>query len=230
MNGGHKTGAQPENAVDLKDDEIIDLTQVIEEAKEDDIIDLTNVLGGPEKEAEAPAAENDLLLDEDEDIIELDEEISDGDDDDESEEDIIDLDEQVFEEDSEEAEEDIIDLTEVDLASENATEASPENAENNSVDRNTSEVDDDDDDQALLLDQEEADADLEKAVPSPIAPPADAPVFTEEQLEAALERTIRKLYAEKIEQLMIETVKKTVNQEIEKIKRALLESDDDMLD
>jgi hypothetical protein len=73
-------------------------------------------------------------------------------------------------------------------------------------------------------------------VPEPAADPAFIPAspsepvpLTEAQVEAALERTIHKIYGEKIEQLMIQAIEKTVKKEIERIKRALLEDDDDMI-
>ena len=56
---------------------------------------------------------------------------------------------------------------------------------------------------------------------------ADATLaVTEQQIEAALEHTIHKVYAEKIEQLLIQTIEKTIRREIEKIKHALMENDD----
>ena len=73
-------------------------------------------------------------------------------------------------------------------------------------------------------------------VPEPVAAPPLVPVspsepvpLTEAQVTAALERTIEKIYGEKIEQLMIQAVEKTVKREIAKIKSALLEDDDDMI-
>jgi citrate lyase gamma subunit len=53
--------------------------------------------------------------------------------------------------------------------------------------------------------------------------------LTEAQIEAALERTIEKIYGEKIEQLMIRTIEKTVTREIARIKNALLEDEDDKI-
>jgi hypothetical protein len=52
--------------------------------------------------------------------------------------------------------------------------------------------------------------------------------LTEEQIEAALPRVIEKIYGEKIEQLMLQTIEKTVKREIEKIKTALLDDSDGM--
>jgi hypothetical protein len=67
----------------------------------------------------------------------------------------------------------------------------------------------------------------------PAAPPETPQVeeplpLTEEQIEAALTRTIEKVYGEKIEQLMLQTIEKTVKREIEKIKTALLDDSDGM--
>ena len=73
-------------------------------------------------------------------------------------------------------------------------------------------------------------------VPESVAAPLVAPVspsepipLTEAQIEAALARTIEKIYGEKIEQLMIRAIEKTVTREIARIKNALLEDDDDMI-
>lgn len=46
---------------------------------------------------------------------------------------------------------------------------------------------------------------------------------TEQQLEDALTRVIENVYGEKIEQLLIQTVEKAIKQEIEEIRRALLD-------
>jgi hypothetical protein len=54
--------------------------------------------------------------------------------------------------------------------------------------------------------------------------------LTDEQVEAALERTIEKIYAEKIEQLLIQTIEKTVKMEIQRIKQALMEDDGGITD
>jgi hypothetical protein len=69
----------------------------------------------------------------------------------------------------------------------------------------------------------------------PVTPPdaADAgePIaLTEQQIQAALTSVIEKVYGEKIEQLMIQTIEKTITREIAKIKNALLYDDDDALD
>ena len=77
-----------------------------------------------------------------------------------------------------------------------------------------------------------ADPSDEEFAPTALSQPSttDTVPFTEQQLEAALERTIHRIYAEKIEHLMIQTIEKTVQREIEKIKRALLEDDDELSD
>ncbi len=65
---------------------------------------------------------------------------------------------------------------------------------------------------------------------TPPPPPADESVaLTDAQVEAALERVVEKIYGEKIEQMMIQTIEKTVKREIEKIKNALLEDTDGMV-
>ena len=54
-------------------------------------------------------------------------------------------------------------------------------------------------------------------------------VLTEQQLEAALIQAVERIYGEKIEQLLLQTIEKTVRQEIAKIKNALLEDGDEMI-
>ena len=44
-----------------------------------------------------------------------------------------------------------------------------------------------------------------------------------EQVEAALERVIKKMFYEKIDRLLVDTIEKTVTKEIEKLKKALLD-------
>jgi len=51
----------------------------------------------------------------------------------------------------------------------------------------------------------------------------EAEYVSDEQVEAALERVIKKLFYEKIDRLLVETIEKTVAKEIERLKRALLE-------
>ena len=80
---------------------------------------------------------------------------------------------------------------------------------------------------AKVTQDETIDEDL--TLDNSIEPPTSTTVqLSEEQIEAALERTIRNIYGEKIEQLMIQTIEKTVLQEIAKIKQALMENDDDV--
>jgi hypothetical protein len=62
----------------------------------------------------------------------------------------------------------------------------------------------------------------------PESPAAEPIRPTDQQVDAALERVIEKIYSEKIEQMMIQTIEKTVRREIEKIKTALLEDSDGM--
>jgi hypothetical protein len=64
---------------------------------------------------------------------------------------------------------------------------------------------------------------------SPEPPAAEPSPPTDQQVEAALERVIEKIYGEKIEQMMIQTIEKTVKREIEKIKNALIEDTDGMV-
>lgn len=51
----------------------------------------------------------------------------------------------------------------------------------------------------------------------------EADKVSDEQVEAALERVIKKLFYEKIDRLLVETIEKTVTKEIERLKKALLE-------
>ena len=91
------------------------------------------------------------------------------------------------------------------------------------------------DNQAIIgdvNDQPENTPDVSESVAAPLVVPASPsePVpLTEAQIEAALERTIEKIYGEKIEQLMIRTIEKTVTREIARIKNALLEDEDDKI-
>ena len=83
---------------------------------------------------------------------------------------------------------------------------------------------------AIADDPPETSPDIPEPAPAamvvPVSPSESFPL-TEAQLEAALSRTIEKIYGEKIEQLMIQTIEKTVTREIARIKNALLEDDDD---
>lgn len=47
--------------------------------------------------------------------------------------------------------------------------------------------------------------------------------ITPEQVEAALERVVKNLYAEKIESILVDVVKKTITKEIDRLKGTLLE-------
>lgn len=47
--------------------------------------------------------------------------------------------------------------------------------------------------------------------------------ITPEQMEAALERVVKNLYAEKIESILVDVVKKTITREIDRLKGTLLE-------
>jgi hypothetical protein len=57
----------------------------------------------------------------------------------------------------------------------------------------------------------------------------EAPALTSEKLEAALERVVEKIYAEKIEGILVETIERVVTREIERIK-TVLTGDRDMDD
>jgi hypothetical protein len=47
--------------------------------------------------------------------------------------------------------------------------------------------------------------------------------ISSEQVEAALERVIKKMFYEKIDRLLVDTIEKTVTREIERLKKALLD-------
>jgi hypothetical protein len=51
---------------------------------------------------------------------------------------------------------------------------------------------------------------------------------TNEQIEAALERVIKKMFYEKIDRLLVDTIEKTVAREIERLKKALLDDASDI--
>ena len=79
---------------------------------------------------------------------------------------------------------------------------------------------------AIVDNQPENSPDVSESVAAPLlvpVSPSEPVPLTEAQIEAALERTIEKIYGEKIEQLMIRTIEKTVTREIARIKNALLE-------
>ena len=50
---------------------------------------------------------------------------------------------------------------------------------------------------------------------------------SEEQIDAALERVIKKMFHEKIDRLLVEVIEKTVKKEIERLKSILLEDTTD---
>lgn len=56
---------------------------------------------------------------------------------------------------------------------------------------------------------------------------SEADGITDEKLEAALERVIKKMFYEKIDGLLAQAIEKTVTREIEKLKKALLEDSPD---
>jgi hypothetical protein len=51
----------------------------------------------------------------------------------------------------------------------------------------------------------------------------DPDKVSNEQIDAALERVIKKMFYEKIDRLLVDTIEKTVTKEIEKLKKALLD-------
>ena len=318
MDGRQKPDALPENGNDLNDEEIIDLTQVVQKGNDDEIIDLTNVLDQLEKEPTTFDEAVERLQSMDEDIIDLNnvETTLEADisanapaDEDEDGEDVIDLLDAVEPESPATATDELADLEiraettfteELDLTI--TQEAPPaDEADQDPTPPETMEDDDliidltgmeaaldadiadtaledeeDDEDVIDLLDAVEpetlapetdeladletraetmlaetldstqepdigiaeetspafADPSDEEFAPTALSQPSttDTVPFTEQQLEAALERTIHRIYAEKIEHLMIQTIEKTVQREIEKIKRALLEDDDELSD
>lgn len=67
----------------------------------------------------------------------------------------------------------------------------------------------------------------EKADAGPVPAP---PALSDEQVTAALERVIEKVYGDRIEALLVDTIEKTVRREIEKIRNALLAEDDRSID
>ena len=62
MDGRQKTNPQPEIENDRNDDEIIDLTQIVEGGNDDDIIDLTDILKAPEQAAESAVESEDVTI------------------------------------------------------------------------------------------------------------------------------------------------------------------------
>jgi len=57
--------------------------------------------------------------------------------------------------------------------------------------------------------------------------PFAAETITDEKIEAALERVIKKVFYEKIDGLLAEAIEKTVTKEIERLKKVLLEDSPD---
>jgi len=57
--------------------------------------------------------------------------------------------------------------------------------------------------------------------------PFEPDSITDEKIEAALERVIKKVFYEKIDRLLVDAIEKTVTREIEKLKKALLEDSPD---
>jgi hypothetical protein len=55
----------------------------------------------------------------------------------------------------------------------------------------------------------------------------EADKITDEKIDAALERVIKKMFYEKIDRLLIQAIEKTVKMEIERLKKALLEDSPD---
>lgn len=157
MDGRQKPDPQPENGNDLDDDEVIDLTQILE-GQDDEIIELKDIL-------EQPAEE-----------------------------------------------EPIIDLLDA-MAPEPKGAAAAGDADEEFTDLESRA-------QAILND-----ASVSSQYEAPEPPP-----LTEQQIEDALERVIKKIYGEKIEHLLIQTIDKTIRREIEKIKNALLEDGDGMIE
>lgn len=71
----------------------------------------------------------------------------------------------------------------------------------------------------------EAEAAKTKTAPIPVEEADAAPPISEAQVEAALERVIKKIYGEKIERLLVETIQRTIGQEIERIKADIIGDD-----
>jgi hypothetical protein len=51
---------------------------------------------------------------------------------------------------------------------------------------------------------------------------ADASVVSAEQVEAAVERVVRRMFSDRIETMLMEVLEKAVNEEIQRVKKALL--------
>ncbi|UCF92898.1 MAG: hypothetical protein JSW39_01705, partial [Desulfobacterales bacterium] len=68
---------------------------------------------------------------------------------------------------------------------------------------------------------------------APEEPPAEAlvsapAVLSSAQLDEVVERVIEQKYSEKIENLIVQVIEKAVSKEIEKLKKLLLEDDEDV--
>ena len=252
MDGRQKPNSQPENDYDLNDEDVIDLNQIVDE-DDNDIIDLTNVLEKPDRRADAADASDEDIITLTDAIAEP-ETIDLPDETDDDIIDLLDMtaagpsqDNGLSSPSMDESEEDIIDLADpvVDPVAESVMDAGEPRAVGTEESGDADEVADPSD-----LDLSDADT-VEEAAPaeaplgdersakdaahaatltsviSPPPSPAAEPIpLTDQQVEDALESVIEKIYSEKIEQLMIQTIEKTVQHEIEKIKNALMEDGD----
>lgn len=287
MDGRREPDPKPENENERIDEEIIDLTQVIEGRDDDDIIDLNDILEQPGQAPEEtdeeviplvdaiPTEETAALSeDTDDEIIDLKDvattleaSISEPEPEvpalpknqvepvAETDEDIIDLldvtAEAVPAPTSSDDGADIIDLTDINAPAptlsddpelgdlESRAEAMLADSTDSTIGPGLDPLDIGTPEEAELpVSGSEAPAlvndppepiDLPSAaVPvSPVLPPEALPP-TDLQVETALERVIEKIYGEKIEQMMIQTIEKTVMREIEKIKNALIEDSNGM--
>jgi hypothetical protein len=291
MDGRRRPDLKPEKENEPVDEEIIDLTQVIEGEDNDDIIDLNDILEQPDQASEetdetalplvdviSTEAPADLADVADDDIIDLENvattleaDMADT----EPESDTVPADEAepLIEADQEdEAVIDLMDVAALDSPAEDAVEPSDDDdltdieapgpddeefadlqsraeamlaeAPGSTVESAPDLIDQETPEEAAetagpdvdfrALDEKDALVEPEP-VAQPVAPvimaesPAPDPIRpTDQQVDAALERVIEKIYSEKIEQMMIQTIEKTVKREIEKIKTALLEDSDGM--
>ncbi|MFO7713932.1 hypothetical protein [Desulfosarcina sp.] len=288
MDGRQKPNPQPENGNDLDDDEIIDLTQILE-GQDDDIIELKDILEQPDQvsnqadasdEPEISLVKN-LLPEEAPDVPE------------DTDDEIIDLMNVAIIPQSETAEpgwqggaipeqpaeeEPIIDLLDaVEPKPKGAAAVGDADEEFTDLESRAQAILNDasvsseyetpeeaaetagPDDERLVFEAERitapatiptartvrpepsaeeppsagesTDASMDAPFPSPATKAeAETPPLTEQQIEDALERVIKKIYGEKIEHLLIQTIDKTIRREIEKIKNALQEDGDGMIE
>jgi hypothetical protein len=163
MDKDHNPDSLPEKDNNNNDEEIIDLTQIMENDEEDDIIDLNNVL-----EAQGTPEEDEIPL------LEV-------------------VPEDDSHQQSEKTEDDVIDLKELTTGDEPDASAPGD----------------------VLPDSTRQKANTEDL--------SETLTPSEKQLENALVRAIEKVYGDKIEQLLIQTIEKTIKQEIDEIKQALLD-------